>query len=127
MDIHAVKEGIVGGAKSTYHAVKDFVIWGGHKVQAGYTNYLVPTVKALWSFASNALRSVLQFVRTTHGTAFAIATGLFVVGLTAFKIAQHTAYDEDLVARAAWRALGITAFIGATVATGFGIAAVTTV
>jgi hypothetical protein len=122
VELHPIIGHIVKNAVVASHAIKDFAVWSGHKIQLGYSNYLVPAIKTLWNATASSLKSLFQLMKNGHGLTFAIAGGLFVAGIAAFKIADHQAYEQDAVSKAAWKTLGIAAFVTATVATSVAIA-----
>lgn len=121
MDIQAFKSGIVEGSAYSYEMIKKAAIWGGRKIQLGFTNYLVPAVKAIWSWSASSFNILKDAVHTGPGCLFAMAAVFFVAGVTAFKIADCKALEDNVCAMTAWKALGIIAFVGTTVAIGFGI------
>jgi len=122
MNITSIQGTFVEVAKSAYKATKEIALWGSHLVKVGITDYLTPLIKTLWASASSGLRTLNGIVKSAPGPTFGIAAALFIAGMAAFKIADHKAYDEDLVSKTAWKALGITAFVGATAITSIGIA-----
>ena len=67
MTISAIKDGIVSGLGTAFTAVKDAVIWCGHKISYGFTNYVVPFVKAVWAGTLVVLAKVFAFLRTGFG------------------------------------------------------------
>lgn len=124
MDIQAIKIVIKETAEQGCKALKQAAIWGGRKIQIGFTNYLVPAIKALWIWSANTLSLLKEAVNTGPGSLFAFSGVLFIAGVTAFKIADCKAIEESAIAMASWKALGIIAFVGATIAAGFALAAV---
>jgi hypothetical protein len=109
-------------ALNTLHAMQQFAIWGGRQIRSGFVNYLVPAIKMIWTNARLAAKNLIDAVSHGHGLAFSIAGGLFVTGVAAFKLAEHYAYEQDLVAKAAWKTVGVAAFVGATAAVSVAIA-----
>lgn len=122
MDIQAIKTDIATYAAAALHVAKEYALWAGHKIQIGISNHLIPTVKSILAWVAAHFKTFKTFVQTGPGMVFAISTGIFLLGIAAFKIADHKAYEEDLLAKTAWKTLGIFAFVSATVFTSFGIA-----
>lgn len=121
MNIQVIKDGLISGATQTYNAIKSGLIWGGHKVQAGFSNYLVPTINSLWSMAVAGLTKIAQFLKTNTGMAFGAAVSLLLVGNYLIKLSQSNNYDDNPSARTALTALGITAVAAAVLAAGVGV------
>lgn len=124
MNIQVIKNGIVSGAATAFRALKSATIWGGHKIQAGFSDYLVPTIKSLWAVALVGLTKIAQFLKTGPGMAFSAAAGLFLTGNYLLKLTQENEYDDRPATRTALTALGITSVIAATLATAVGVSAV---
>lgn len=123
MNIQAIN-GIVSSANSVYGAVKNFVSWGGHKIQLGFSNYMVPTIKSLWSSAAASFKNIFNFLKTGPGVAIAAAAGLFVFGIAALRISSQKDYDEqeNKISQTVWKAIGATSIAAATATAGIGIA-----
>jgi hypothetical protein len=124
MDMQPIVDTATAYTSLALCAVRDAAVWGGRKIQSGYVNYLVPAVKYLWSNALSLIKTMVQSIKQGHGLAFAIAGSFFVFGIAAFKIADRHAYEQDLVSKAAWKTLGITSFVLATVVTSTAIASI---
>jgi hypothetical protein len=124
MKLQGITNGIVSHAHGAYGAIKDFVFWGGHKIRAGFANYLVPAIKAVWTGLTAGTSNVVHFLRTGPGVVFTVAAGLIVAGFAAYRLSYHPNYEgeEQQTTRLALRALGGAALASATLAAGAGIA-----
>lgn len=124
MNIEAIKASVTTNIQHTFDIGKQFVSWCGHKLQTGFTNYLLPFIQRAWTWAAANFTHVRNLIKTGPGATFAVAATLFLAGVAAFKIADHKAHEENIIAKTAWKALGISAFVCATMTTSLGIAAV---
>lgn len=124
MNVQSLKEAITTGLSTAGKALSDFVIWAGHKIRFLSQNYIIPALSKLWSAALNTGRAVQNLVKTGAGIPLTCAAGFFLIGIAAFKLADHKAYEDEILAKTAWKALGITAFAIATTATSIGLAAI---
>lgn len=124
MSILAIKNGIVSGVTNTFEAVKGFVAWGGRSIQSGYSNYLIPAIKSVWTGFINGLKATGNFLRTGPGIGFTAAAGLVAFGLSALRLSTSKDYvDADhRISQAAWRAIGLASFGAAAVAASASVA-----
>lgn len=127
MNIQQIKNGIVTGATVAYQAVKGAVLWSGYKIQAGFNNYIVPTIKALWALALAGFTKIGQFLKTTTGISFGSAIALLIAGGTLLKLSQSEDYDDRPGAKLALTAFGLSSIALATIATAIGISAIAAV
>jgi hypothetical protein len=121
MNISAIKDSIVSGAKSTGKAIGGAAVWCGHKISSGFNNYLVPAVSKAWDLmktgASHAWdgikyagRHTAAFLRTGNGVGtVAIAAG---IGLMAAQFHPAFRDDDKLLHRVAFLALGAFCIAG---------------
>jgi hypothetical protein len=123
MNIQNIPAGIINAATRAYHTTGTFVVWFSHKVESAFFNRLVPLIQNLWNATLSAIKALPHLFKSGPSIPFAIAGGLFLTGIAAFKMADHHAYEDDRVSKAAWKTLGIAAFVSATVVTSVGIAA----
>lgn len=127
MTIQAIKDGIIYGVSAAYQATKGAVLWGGHKIQAGYANYLIPTIKSLWTSAIAGLNTIAKLLKTGPGMAFSTAVILFFAGKSLIKLSQSDDYADNRPGKIALAVLGITGLIGAALSVGIGVSALTAV
>lgn len=107
--------------------IKEYAIWGGHQISKGFTNYIIPAIQALWSYACTAFNTLKNNYQAAPATTFALASALFLGGIAAFKLADRKSCEDSIITRRAYEILGITAWTGAVAATIVGIAAIGTV
>jgi hypothetical protein len=125
MNIQIIKDEAIKTAALFFHTIEDFALWSGHKIQLGFTNYLVPAIQEAWARSIKGMQFLFQFMKNSPASPFIIAGSLFCLGVVAFKFGDHHAYQQDLISKTAWRSLGVAAFVGATVITSIGIASLT--
>lgn len=121
MNIQNITDGVISGINLTFRAIKSCVTWCGHRIQSGFTNYLVPTIKSLWATALTGFAKIAEFLKTPSGMAFASAVSLFVAGNYMIKLAQSDVYQDSPFTRTAITLLGLTAVAGAVFATAVGV------
>lgn len=124
MNIQTAANKIIHGAQDVIDATGYYIIWVGHEIRLLSSNYVVPALKKLWSGAMKAAHFVQNLVKAGPKIPLGIAAGLFLTGVMAFKMVDRKANEDDVIAKTAWKALGIAAFVGATLATSIGIAAI---
>lgn len=125
MNIHKVLDTTSAFADQTYHAGLSFASWAGSKIQSGCVKYLMPVVEKLNFVALKVLRGLENFLERGPAPIFALAAGLFLAGVSAFKLADRKAYEEDAFAKTTWKTIGIACFLAATAVTSCGIIAIT--
>ena len=123
MNIQNIPTGIINKATQAYHTAGTFAVWFSHKVESAFFNRLIPLIQNLWNATISTVRALPHMFKSGPSIPFAVAAGLFLAGIAAFKLADHHAYEDDRVSKAAWKALGISAFTCATIVTSIGIAA----
>lgn len=121
MNIESVLDKTLTFAKQSYEVGKNTALLVGRQVQMGYTKYLLPAAERVYSAALTTLRSLGQLLEKGPGPLFALATGLFLAGIAAFKFADQKTFEDDAVAKAIWKTIGVASFIGATAATSCGL------
>lgn len=124
MHIQPALDKIAQCTTQIYETGKAFVLWGGHKIQAGISLYVIPAAQKLYELAVSSLYALGRMIKNGPGAILVIATALFATGIAAFKMADREAYEDNLLAQTAWKTLGVTAFISATAFTSLGIAAI---
>ena len=124
MDIQPALDTVSNFATQSYETGKAFALWSGHQIQSGFTRYAVPAGEKLYALAVASFRNIGQLFSRGPSAIFAVAGGLFLAGIAAFKIADRKAYEGDLTAKSLWKTAGIAAFIAATAVTTFGIGTV---
>lgn len=121
MDINIIANQTKAFAIKAYELSKAGVIWSGHFIKISYSDYAIPAAKKLSEVAVIAFNLLQRLIRTGPGMIFALSGTLLLVGVTAFKLADRKAYEEDLLAKTAWKTVGIAAFISATALSSLGI------
>lgn len=122
MDIEAVKAGVLEGIATAREAIAKFVIWAGHKIRLLTADYLVPAYEKMCIGAVFIARAVQNIVKAGPFLPFTFASAFFLAGLAAFKIADHKAYEEEMLSKTIWKAIGVSSFTLATISTSLGIA-----
>jgi hypothetical protein len=102
-------------------AVKTGVSWAGHKITTGYSLYAIPAAKKVSDLASIGFKLLQNLMKSGPGFIFALAGSLLLVGITAFKLADRKASEDDVLVKTAWKTVGIVAIISATALSSLGI------
>ena len=126
MDIQAITGQITSFATKIYQTGKAGVCWCGHLVKAGYSRFVIPAAEKISAVAVVLFNLIQKMMKTGPGVVFALAAGLLLAGITAFKFADRKAYEDDSLTKTAWKTAGIAAFVGATAMTSLGILTVLT-
>ena len=121
MEIQPIINKLASTSSEAYQMGRTGILWMGHSIEKVYTLYGVPTMEKLSSLAMITFNYSKQLLRTQPGAVFALAGGLLLIGVTAFKIADRKAYEDDMFARTAWKTAGIATFVAATALTSFGM------
>lgn len=121
MDIEPIINQMSAFAIHAYEVTKAGVIWGSHIVKEGYSRYAIPAAEKLLDVAKAAFTLLQNLIKTGPGLIFALAGSLLLAGVTAFKLADRKAYEEDMLAKTAWKTVGIIAFVSSTALTGLGM------
>lgn len=121
MEIQPIINTVATTAATTYESARTAIFWFGHTIKQTYAVYAGPTIEKLSTLAMIAFNYARQALRTQPSAVFALAGGLLFVGVTAFKIADRKAYEDDVFARTAWKTAGIATFVAATALTSFGM------
>ena len=127
MNIQTAANKMIHGAQDVIDAASHFIVWAGHEIRLISSNYVAPALKKLWAGAMKVAHFVQNLVKAGPKIPFGIATALFLTGVMAFKMVDRKANEDDVVVKTAWKVLGIAAFVGATLATSIGIAAICTI
>ena len=126
MDIQPIANQISTCASKVYQVGKTGVLACGHVAKVGYSRYAIPAAEKLSAVAAVLFNLLQKLVQTGPGIIFALAGTLLLAGITAFKLADRKAYEEDRLAKTAWKTVGIMAFISATAMTSVGMFAILT-
>lgn len=121
MEIQPIINKLASSTTDAYQTSRTGILWLGHTIKKGYTLYAAPTIEKLSTLAMISFNYSRQVLRTQPVAAFALSGGLLFIGITAFKIADRKAYEDDMFARTAWKTAGIATFIAATALTSFGM------
>jgi hypothetical protein len=108
-------------ASQAYENSKEKLVWCGHALKKGYAKYAVPTAEKLSALALKSFNQFQKMAQNSPSMILGIASGLLLIGVTAFKIADRKAYEENVFAKTAWKTAGIAAFISATAVTSVGL------
>lgn len=127
MNIQSVTNEIISSAEVILEAINTFVSWAGHKIRLLTSSYVMPAFQKLWACTLNVANTVKDIIKAGPKTPFGCATAFFLTGIVAFKLADRKAYEDAALAKTALKALGIAAFISATLSTSIGIAALVAV
>jgi len=114
-------------AATSYEYAQTAASWGGHLISEGYTRVAVPVAEKVAEFAIYAFEIFKQALESGPGPVFAMAGGLLLVGITAFKMADLKAYEQDNLAKSLWQTVGVVSFIGATALGVFGVTTILSV
>lgn len=123
MDIQPIINQISSFATHAYETTKIGALWCGHAIKVGYAQYAIPAAGKLSKIAIKAFDLFQQLLKSGPGVIFAIAGVFMLAGISAFKLADRKDYEEDMLAKTAWKTTGIAAFITATALTSFGLVA----
>lgn len=121
MDIEAIAVQLTSLADQAYNAGKVGILWCGRTIKAGYSQYAVPAIEKLSTLALFCMNQLQKLMLAGPGKIFALAGGMLFLSVTAFKIADRKAYEDDAFARNAWKTAGIAAFIASTALTSIGL------
>ena len=121
MEIQPIINKLASTSTEAYQTGRTTLLWMGHTIKKTYVLYAGPTIEKLSTLAMIAFNHSKQLLRTQPGAVFALAGGLLFVGVTAFKIADRKAYEDDRFARTAWKTAGIATFVAATALTSVGM------
>lgn len=121
MDMESITVRLTAFADHAYEASKAGISWCGCKAKAGYAQYAIPAMEKISTLAIVCFNQLQKLMLAGPGKIFALAGAVLFLSITAFKIADRKAYEEDTFARTAWKTAGITAFIGSTALTSLGI------
>lgn len=127
VDIESIKSQITIYTKQAYEAAKVGILWCGCTAKAVYSQYAIPATEKLSAIAIFCFNQLQKLMLAGPGKIFALAGGVLLLSITAFKIADRKAYEEDAFARTVWKTAGIATFIGATALTSVGIFAALTI
>lgn len=117
MNISAIKDGIVSGLGTAFTAVKNAVIWCGHKVSVGFSNYVVPFVKAVWAGALVVFAKVFAFLRTGFGLGtLGLSAGAALLAIEG-KLSKDTHWAASVALKVAAASLFVLAGAAITLGT----------
>lgn len=122
MDLSAIKNNLIEFSSTAFNETKVAVVWLGHNIQIGFTDYIIPRVQSLWAKAVPMIITLKNMIAAGQCSPLLIAAVLFITGIAAFKIVDRKAYEDNIFAMKAWTTVGILSFIGMTVFTSYGIA-----
>lgn len=126
MDIQPIFNPLVKIASKAFEVGKKGILSGIYVVQAGYSRYAMPAAEKLSSLANVFFNLLQRLFQAGPGFIFALAGGLMIAGVTAFKLADRKAYEDDMLIKTVWKTAGVIAFISATALTSVGMYAVLT-
>lgn len=121
MDIQTIAGGIANGAQAVLQTAGDIVLWSGRTIQYGFTNYIVPAIKALWSASGTILFEAAKFLQSSAGIALSLSAGLFVTGRFIWNMTGADIYEDNAPMRSTLAALAVSVYTGAVLAAGYGI------
>jgi hypothetical protein len=121
MDIESVATQLTLYANQAYEIARASIVWSGHTAKTYYSQYAIPAAEKLSTLAVFCFKQLQKLVLAGPGKIFALAGGVLFLSITAFKIADRKAYEEDPFARTVWKTAGIAAFMSATALTSVGI------
>lgn len=124
MDVESIAKQLSIFADEAYDVAKTSILWCGHTATIYYSEYAIPAAEKLSELALFCFSQLQKLVLAGPGKIFALAGGVLFFSITAFKIADRKAYEEDPLTRTVWKTIGITAFLAATALTSIGIFAV---
>jgi len=96
MDMTAIKDSVVSGLSTAGGAIKNAVIWCGHKISIGWTDYVLPSLKTAWEGIKVASIKVANFMRTGHGLGLAIGALGIVLYSSAFHSKMQTPGNQGM-------------------------------
>jgi hypothetical protein len=97
---------------------KSGIMWCGHVFK---TDYAIPGIEKLIACTTRLFNLIKNFLLSGPKGLFSAAAALLLVSAVAFKMADRKDYEDDMVAKTAWKTAGIVAFMGSVALTSFGL------
>src|SRR5262249_18522422 len=114
MDFAPIAKTILACANHAYEIGKATITWCGHTIKEGYSLYVIPASEKISAIALISFNQLEKMMLLGPEKIFSIAGGLLLASIIAFKIADRKAYEEDMIAKTAWKTLGVASFISST-------------
>lgn len=108
---------IVGRA---FETGKRTCLYLGKEASYGYKHYIVPAALKINEVSLSMLKALGNFLKKGPGPVFAVASGLFMVGVFACTMADKKGYEGDALLKSIWKTVGIASFALSAVAAACG-------
>lgn len=127
MNAQSIASQITTFSSQAFKTNKMSVLWLGHTIKVNFSRYGIPVAEKLSQLALIAFSYFQKLLRSRPGFIFIAAGGVLLLGITAFKLADRKDYEENMLAKTAWKSVGIIAFISATALTSLGMTTLLTI
>jgi hypothetical protein len=114
MSVKRVQADLIAFSTVAVETTKRFAQWSGHHIRVGFHDYVIPMVVALWAKAVPLFVNAKRVFLASQYQSLLLPIVLFVVGITAFRIADRKAYEEHPYTHKFCNAVGTLSFIAMT-------------